>query len=39
MWKLEQRLAGERRGLLYASDLTSAEWPLVVAMTPPGKRG
>jgi transposase len=39
MWKLERRLAGERCGLLYASDLTGAEWPLVVPMIPPGKRG
>jgi hypothetical protein len=29
MWKPEHRVAGDRRGLRYESDLTDAEWALV----------
>lgn len=39
MWKAEHRLAANRRGLRYPSDLTDAEWALVEPMIPPAKRG
>ena len=39
MWKPEHRLAAERHGLRYPSDLTNAEWGLVEAMIPPARRG
>jgi transposase len=38
MWKPEHRLAADRRGLRYPSDLT-AEWAIVAAMIPPGRHG
>jgi len=34
MWKPEHRLAADRRGLSYPSDLTDAEWAIVAAMIP-----
>jgi transposase len=39
MWKPEHRLAADRRGLRYPSDLTDAEWALVAPTIPPAKRG
>ena len=39
MWKPEHRVAAERRGLRYPSDLTDAEWALVKPLIPPAKRG
>ncbi len=39
MWKPEHRLAAERRGLRYPSDLTDAEWVLVAPLIPPARRG
>ncbi|MGI8853077.1 MAG: IS5 family transposase, partial [Methyloceanibacter sp.] len=39
MWKPEHRLAAERHGLRYPSDLTNAEWALVEPMIPPARRG
>ena len=36
MWKPEHRLAADRRGLRYPSDLTDAEWAIVAPMIPPG---
>ena len=39
MWKAEHRVAADRRGLRYPSDLTDAEWALVAPMIPPAKRG
>jgi transposase len=39
MWKLEHRVAADRRGLRYPSDLTDAEWALIAPMIPPAKRG
>lgn len=39
MWKPEHRLAADRRGLRYPSDLTDAEWVLVVPLIRPAKRG
>ena len=39
MWKPEHRLAANRRGLRYPSDLTDAEWAIVAAMIPPGRHG
>jgi len=39
MWKPEHRVAAERRGLRYASDLSEAEWALLAPMIPPAKRG
>ena len=39
MWKPEHRLAADRRGLRYPSDLTDAEWALVAPAIPPAKRG
>src|SRR5258705_12830827 len=37
MWKAEPRLAADRRGLRYPSDLTDAEWAIVAAMIPLGR--
>lgn len=37
-WKPEHRRAAYRRGLLYPSALTDAEWGLVELMIPPAKR-
>ena len=39
MWKPEHRVAAERRGLRYPSDLTDAEWALVEPSIPPAKHG
>ena len=39
MWKPEHRVAAERRGLRYASDLSEAEWALLAPMIPPARRG
>jgi transposase len=39
MWTSENRRAYERNGLRYPSDLTDAEWALVVPLIPPAKRG
>ena len=39
MWKPEPRLAADRRGLRYPSDLTDAEWGIVAPMIPPGRHG
>lgn len=39
MWKPEHRVAAERRGLRYPSDLTDAEWTLIAPLIPPAKRG
>ena len=39
MWKPEHRLAADRRGLRYLSDLTDAEWAIVAPMIPPGRHG
>jgi transposase len=39
MWKPEHRLAADRRGLRYPSDLNDAEWALVAPLIPPGRRG
>jgi len=35
MWRSDHRVAADRRGLRYASDLSDAEW----AMLAPAKRG
>ena len=39
MWKPEHRVAADRRGLRYASDLSDAEWAMLAPMIPPAKRG
>ena len=39
MWTPEHRLAADRRGLRYPSDLTDAEWTLIEPMIPPARRG
>ena len=39
MWKSEHRVAADRRGLRYASDLSDAEWAMLAPMIPPAKRG
>ena len=39
MWKPEHRLAADRRGLRYDSNLTDAEWALVAPLIRPAKRG
>jgi len=39
MWKAEHRLAGDRRGLRYPSDLTDAEWALIAPFVPPARHG
>jgi transposase len=39
MWKPEHRLAADRSGLRYPSDLTDAEWAIVAPMIPPGRHG
>ena len=39
MWKPEHRVAADRRGLRYPSDLTDAEWALIGPMIPPATRG
>jgi transposase len=39
MWTPEHRLAAQRDGLRYASDLTDSEWALVEPKIPPARRG
>ena len=39
MWKPEHRLAADRSGLRYPSDMRDAEWALVAPLIPPAKRG
>jgi transposase len=39
MWKSEHRVAADRRGLRYPSDLIDAEWALVSSLIPPARRG
>lgn len=39
MWKPEHRLAADRRGLRYPSDLIDAEWALIAPLIPPARRG
>lgn len=39
MWKPEHRLAAQRSGLRYPSDLTDAEWAIAEAMIPPARSG
>ncbi len=39
MWKPEHRVAADRRGLRYPSDLNDAEWSLVAPLIPPARRG
>jgi transposase len=39
MWKAEHRVACDRRGLRYPSDLSDAEWALIAPFVPPARRG
>jgi len=39
MWKPEHRLAADRRGPRYLSDLIEAEWALIAPLIPPARRG
>ncbi len=39
MWKPEHRIAADRSGLRYPSDLTDAEWLLVEPLIPPARHG
>ena len=39
MWKPEHRIAADRRGLGYPSDISDAEWGLVAPLIPPARRG
>jgi transposase len=39
MWTPEHRLAADRSGLRYPSDLTNAEWAIVEPMIPPARHG
>jgi transposase len=39
MWKPEHRLAAQRSGLRYPSDLTDAEWAIAEPMIPPARSG
>jgi transposase len=39
MWKPEHRLAAQRSGLRYPSDLTDAEWAIAEPMIPPVRSG
>ena len=39
MWKPEHRVAADRNGLRYPSDLTDAEWAIVEPMIPPARHG
>ena len=39
MWKPEHRVAADRRGLRYPSDMTDEEWALVAPLIRPAKRG
>ena len=38
MWTPEQRVAADRSGLRYPSDLTEAEWAIVEPMVPPARQ-
>lgn len=38
-WTAQHRLAADRRGLRYQSDITDAEWALVAPLIRPAKRG
>jgi hypothetical protein len=38
-WTVEHRLAADRRGLRYPSDLTDAEWASVKPLIRPAKHG
>jgi transposase len=39
MWKPEHRVAADRSGLCYPSDLTDGEWAIVEPMIPPARHG
>ena len=39
MWKPEHRVAADRRGRRYPSDMTDDEWALVAPLIRPAKRG
>jgi hypothetical protein len=39
MWKSEHRVAADRRGLRYPSDLIDAEGALVSSLIQPARRG
>jgi transposase len=39
MWKPKHRIAAERGGLRYPSDLTDSEWAIVGPMIPPARSG
>ena len=39
MWKPEHRLAANRGGLRYPSDLNDTEWALIAPLIPPARRG
>ena len=39
MWKPEHRVAADRWGLRYPSDLTDAEWALIAPLIRPAKHG
>lgn len=39
MWKPEHRLAADRGGRRYPSDLNDAEWALIAPLIPPARRG
>lgn len=39
MWKAEHRVACERRGLRYPSDLSDSEWALVAPFVPEARHG
>jgi hypothetical protein len=38
MWKPEHRIAADRRGLRYPSDLIDAEWALISSLIQPAAR-
>jgi hypothetical protein len=38
MWKPEHRLAAERRGLRYPSDMNDSEWMLIAPLIVSGTR-
>jgi len=39
MWKPEHRLAADRSGRRYPSDLIDTEWALIAPLIPPARRG
>jgi transposase len=39
MWKAEHRVACDRRGHRYPSDLSDAEWALIAPFVPPARHG